>query len=215
MSSKVNEIKNCSTHQLQIVAVDLKATKEKQEKFLCVKCLIDRVDGNYIVLLKEGLEMIDQMKNKFKEQTISHTQQQQENIKSLQSSVLEMNKLFSDVFTKLQNNFDEIINSNQQDIQTKEKTVEEIDLDQDFETLSDIYKGNSDFDMPKPKIKIDNFKSLMDNYQSQFFSMANSSSFSQTFEQIKKIKSQYQNEFSIDQEFIQIYKNFKIQLQNT
>ena len=63
MSSIECKIENCTAHKLEILAVDLKAHKEKNNKFLCVKCLIERIDGNYIVLINEGLEMIKEMKN--------------------------------------------------------------------------------------------------------------------------------------------------------
>ncbi|CAD8201881.1 unnamed protein product [Paramecium pentaurelia] len=210
MSSIELEAKNCTLHQLEILAVDLKAPKEKKEKFLCVKCLIERVDGNYIVLLKEGLEMIQEMKNKCKLQVMTDTQQQLENIKNLQSSVSEINKLFSDVFGKLQNNFDENINSNQQEIECKEKTIEDLNLDQDFETLSNYYKGNFVYDTPKQQIDIESFKSLMDSIQSQLSWMSNAQQFSQIFESIKKIQTSYQMEQTVSRKGIDKHKTLSL-----
>ncbi|CAD8103172.1 unnamed protein product [Paramecium primaurelia] len=210
MSSIQLEIKNCGNHQLEIVAVDLKAPKEKKEKFLCVKCLIERVDGNYIVLLKEGLEMIQEMKKKCKLQVMTDTQQQLENIKNLQSSVSEINKLFSDVFGKLQNNFDENINSNQQEIECKEKTTEDVNLDQDFETLSNYYKGNFVYDTPKQQMDLESFKSLMDSIQSQLSWMSNAQQFSQIFESIKKIQTQYQIEQTISKKGVDKHKTLSL-----
>ncbi|CAD8126866.1 unnamed protein product [Paramecium sonneborni] len=210
MSSIENGIKSCATHQLEILAIDLKAPKEKKEKFLCVKCLIQRIDGNYIVLLNEGLEMIKEMKNKCKQQSMDNTQKTLNNIKSLQSSVLEINKLFSDVFGKLQNNFDENINQNQQEIECKEKTTEELDFDEDFETLSNNYKGNFDYETPKQKVDIESFKSLMDSIQGQLSWMANAEQFSQIFESIKSIKSQYQIEQPVLKKEVEKHKTLSL-----
>ncbi|CAK63462.1 unnamed protein product (macronuclear) [Paramecium tetraurelia] len=211
MSSIELEIKICETHQLEIVAVDLKAAKEKKEKFLCVKCLIKRVDENYIVLLKEGLKMIQDMKQKCKIQVMNDTQKTLENIKNLQTSVSEINKLFSDTFRKLQDNFDDNIkNSNKSEIQFKEQSVEELKFDQDFETLSIHYKGNLNYDIPKEKVNIDEFKELMENVQSQLSYMANAQQFSQIFGSITKIKSQYQIEQPIPQKEVDKHKTLSL-----
>ncbi|CAD8128828.1 unnamed protein product [Paramecium sonneborni] len=194
MSFNDNKIKMCQAHLLEILAVDLNAAKEQKQKYLCAKCLIERIDGNYIVLLKEAINMIKEMKTKCKEDAVKKTQDALTNMQNLQSSVSKINEQFSIVFEKLQNKIKENINLNEQEIELKKNLTDELILDKDIETLSFVKNGSgsSNFDPPKQKYNLDNFVQLLDKIQNDLLQTSNKQQFSEIFEQIQQLKSLFQ-----------------------
>ncbi|CAD8201958.1 unnamed protein product [Paramecium pentaurelia] len=192
MSIIENVNKICQTHQFEILAVDLQAAREQKQKYLCVKCLIERIQGNNIVLLSEAIEMIKEMKNQCKDEVEKKNQETLNSIQNLQSSVLKINEHFTQVFDKLQYKINENINSNEQHIEQKKTSFDELNLDKDIETLSLIYKGNSNCESIKQEQNLEEFVQMLDKIQSELSMISNIKQFSQIFESIQQIKSQFQ-----------------------
>ncbi|CAK63415.1 unnamed protein product (macronuclear) [Paramecium tetraurelia] len=192
MSIIENGNKNCQTHQLEILAVDLKAAREQKQKYLCVKCLIERIQGNNIVLLSEAIEMIKELKNKYKDEEVKKKQETLNSVQNLQCSVSKVNDHFTQVFDKLQNKINESISSNEQEIEQKKTSFDELSLDKDIETLSQIYNGNSNCEPIKQEFNLEGFTQMLDKIQSDLSMMSNTQQFSQIFESIYQIKSQFQ-----------------------
>ncbi|CAD8130389.1 unnamed protein product [Paramecium sonneborni] len=71
MSSEL-EKKICQKHKLKIKTVDLKQSTVDEDKYLCIKCLIEKIDIQNMAMVEETKALIKQMKseqqcNKIKE----------------------------------------------------------------------------------------------------------------------------------------------------
>ncbi|CAD8067502.1 unnamed protein product [Paramecium primaurelia] len=200
MDEKDFEKRICEKHSYQIIAVDLKLSKTQNEKYLCGKCLILRIEGQQILLLSEMIEMIKQMKNDQKKQIIENNQTQLNYMKQLQQSLKECNQHIKEKFEKTQNNIELQIKDSNKDTNKKEEIQEEVNLDKDIEALSKYYKGNKEYELPQGEQDLNSISQLIENVQNQIGSISNAYQYQKILESLQNIKIQFQINMSSDKD---------------
>ncbi|CAD8070398.1 unnamed protein product [Paramecium sonneborni] len=190
--------KQCQQHSYQIIAVDLKCAKTQNEKYLCAKCLILRMEGQQIILLNELIQMIQEMKIKQKKHSIENNQTQLDYMKMLQQSLKECTNHIKETFEKTQNNIEGQIKKNENEIQIKQDSQIDIDLDQDIEKLSKYYKGNNQYELPDGSSNKEIIEQLIECVQNQIGQISNVQEYSKISESIKNIKTQFSIDISTD-----------------
>ncbi|CAD8145784.1 unnamed protein product [Paramecium octaurelia] len=189
MDEKEFQNRTCQQHQHEIIAVDLKLAKTQNEKYLCGKCLILRIDGQQILLLSELIEMIKQMKNDQKKQFMENNQTQLNYMKQLQQSLKECNQHVKEKIEKTQNNIEIQIQDSNKDIKTKEDSQDEVDLDKD---MSYYYNSDKEYELPQREQNINAISQLIENVQNQIGSISNTFQYQKILESLQNIKTQFQ-----------------------
>ncbi|CAK77355.1 unnamed protein product (macronuclear) [Paramecium tetraurelia] len=200
MDEKEFQNRTCQQHSHQIIAVDLKLANTQNEKYLCGKCLILRIEGQQILLLTELIEMIKQMKNDQKKQFMENNQTQLSYMKQLQQSLKECNQHVKEKIEQTQNNIEIQIQDSNKDIKTKEEDQEEVDLDKDIESVSYYYNSNKEYELPQREQNINAISQLIENVQNQIGSISNAFQYQKILESLQNIKTQFQIEMPSDKD---------------
>ncbi|CAD8079310.1 unnamed protein product [Paramecium sonneborni] len=194
MSSQNNNKLMCSSHEnFEIIAVDLKKqTIDKQgNKFLCAQCLIQKLGDGNIILYNQTIEMIKDLKQKSNQLNREACQLKLQNMQELESSINNFNELFNDIFNKLLKSIDQQIKENQKEIQSKDVTIDLINLAEDVQILSDNYQGDNQYSIPREQINVQSISQFLDVIKLPLIQLSSSSQFSQILQSIKKIEQQY------------------------
>ncbi|CAD8105632.1 unnamed protein product [Paramecium sonneborni] len=211
MSEKMIEKRTCQLHEnLEILAVDLSQQSNEQDvnKYLCVKCLIEKIGIKEIVLYDKTIDMIKEIKSKQKKQNQDMIQEKVQNIKQLQQSILEFDKIMKGTISKLQNSFDQQIMEGQKEIQQRDSQIDSINLDQGIQILSSIYRENDEYEIPTQKYETENISQFLDSIKQQLLQISTSQQFLQIQQSIKTIEQQ----FLIKEDPPKIQKNITLSL---
>ncbi|CAK66921.1 unnamed protein product (macronuclear) [Paramecium tetraurelia] len=94
----------CSKHQLEITTIDLKQSTPKDDKYLCTKCLIEKIDIQNMALMDETQFMIKEMK--FKQQTFELKEKQKriEKQKQMECMIKGFKVQVEEIFDKILTN---------------------------------------------------------------------------------------------------------------
>ncbi|CAD8130325.1 unnamed protein product [Paramecium sonneborni] len=107
-----------SKPQMETTTVDLKQSITKEDKYLCMQCLIEKIDIQNIVLVDETKVMIQEMKQEQYSLKIKQTQKRIETFILIQSQIKEFKVQVENVIEKI------LININEK-IQLLEKNLAE------------------------------------------------------------------------------------------
>ncbi|CAD8189345.1 unnamed protein product [Paramecium pentaurelia] len=177
----------------QIVAVDLSdelIKKSDQEKYYCVKCLIEKIGNKKIILFEEALKMIEIFNQELKKQQADKQKETRESIQKLQDLI----KLIEG---SLKKQFDDL-----------QKQLE-IQIDQEQNTLDQI---------SEPKISNDQSKSLSTCYKEDDRLASPSSNkdykeINESLIQIRKLLQQLEQVQDVDKEIQKIEQTCSINLE--
>ncbi|CAD8184641.1 unnamed protein product [Paramecium octaurelia] len=176
------ERKVCQKHQMEITTIDLKQSTSKEEKYLCIKCLIEKIDIQNMVLVDETKIMIKEMKSEQQTLKIKENQRRIETFKQIQCLIKEYKVQVENVIEKI------IINIHQK-IQLIEKDLEELDqkskiykFEDEVEILSSNYKGSFNYEIPIEFDKLEDDNQFYDSLQSMFQSFTNNHSYTQVID---------------------------------
>ncbi|CAD8114433.1 unnamed protein product [Paramecium primaurelia] len=128
------ERKVCSKHQLEITTIDLKQSTAKEDKYLCIKCLIEKIDIQNMALMDETKILIKEMKSEQQTLKIKENQIRIENLKQIECLIKQFKVQIEDVIDKI------LINIHSR-IQTIEQDLEE------YDSKSKIYKFEDEFEI--------------------------------------------------------------------
>ncbi|CAD8167813.1 unnamed protein product [Paramecium pentaurelia] len=173
------ERKVCSKHSLEITTVDLKQSTAKEDKYLCIKCLIEKIDIQNMALVDETKIMIKEMKNEQQTLKIQENQKRIETLKQIQCQIKEFKVQIENVIEKI------LININQK-ISIIEKDLEQIDqkpkiykFEDEVEILSKNYKGSFNYEIPQEFDQLDDDSRFYNSIQQMFQSFTNNQIYTQ------------------------------------
>ncbi|CAD8214857.1 unnamed protein product [Paramecium octaurelia] len=146
------EKKICQVHKLEIVAVDLKTQTRIDDKYLCTRCLAERVDKENITLLNEATEMIQNMKTQSLKLPKEENVLRLTNLKQLSSSIKSFKNQIKSQLGKWFLLIDQQMEQIQTEIESKESKLEINNCDEEIQILSKNYKGNFNYNIPKQQI---------------------------------------------------------------
>ncbi|CAD8128551.1 unnamed protein product [Paramecium sonneborni] len=202
------ERKICSKHQLEIATIDLKQSTAKEDKYLCIKCLIEKIDIQNMALVDETKIMIKEMKNEQQTLKIKENQKRIEQFKQIECLIKQFKVQVEDVVDKILININSRIQSIEKDFEEYDSKFKISKFEDEVEILSKHYKGSFNYEIPLEFDKLDDDNQFYDSIQSMFQSFTSNQSFVQvidTLQQNKKIEqpreikaSKIQNEKEID-----------------
>ncbi|CAD8195676.1 unnamed protein product [Paramecium octaurelia] len=171
MMSLEQKRKVCQKHQMEIITIDLKLSTGKEEKYLYIKCLIEKIDIQNMVLVDVTKIIIREMKSELQQlQTIKFNQNQKRIEKFKQIECLIKEYKF-------------------QKIQLIEKDLEELDqinkiytFEDEVEILSQHYKGSYNYEIPIELDKLQDYNQFYDSIQSMLQSFPNVQSYLQVID---------------------------------
>ncbi|CAD8214335.1 unnamed protein product [Paramecium pentaurelia] len=187
MSTEI-EKKICSKHNLEIQTIDLKESTAEENKYLCIKCLIEKIDIQNIALVEETKIMIKQMKSEQLNHKIKENQKRIENFTQIQSQLKELKLSINNIIDKVQSNIDQNLNLFEKELEESESKTLISSFEDDVKVLSKNYKGSFSFEIPKESYKYINDNSYIDSIQQQLESITKSSMFIQINQTLQKSK---------------------------
>ncbi|CAD8155291.1 unnamed protein product [Paramecium pentaurelia] len=202
------ERKVCSKHQLEITTIDLKQSTAKEDKYLCIKCLIEKIDIQNMALMDETKIMIKEMKSEQQTLKIKENQIRIENLKQIECLIKQFKVQIEDVIDKILINIHSRVQTIEQDLEEYDSKSKIYKFEDEVEILSKHYKGSFNYEIPLELDKLDDDNQFYDSIQSMFQSFTSNQSYTQVInnlyqnkkiEQSKEIKaSSIQNEQEVD-----------------
>ncbi|CAD8215293.1 unnamed protein product [Paramecium octaurelia] len=183
------EKKICQVHKLEIVAVDLKTQTRIDDKYLCTRCLAERVDKENMALLNEATEMIQSMKTQSLKLSKEENVLRLTNLKQLSSSIKSFKNQIKSELGKLLLLIDQQMEQIQTEIESKESKLEINNYDEEIQILSKNYKGNFNYNIPKQQVYKEKDLALVQLIQESIESQYKSQNFIEIMESINLIRS--------------------------
>ncbi|CAD8177356.1 unnamed protein product [Paramecium octaurelia] len=188
MQTQEFEKKICQVHKLDIIAFDLKSQTRIQDKYLCSRCMAEKIDKENLTLLNETVEMIYSMKNQASKLNKEENCLRLINIKQLQSSIKSFKDYIKTDLNKLLQLIDLQIEQIQIEIESKETKQEIKNLEEDQLILSKYYNGDHSFTIPIEQSLQETDMALVQLVQESLLSQSKSQHFKEIMESIDKIK---------------------------
>ncbi|CAD8185149.1 unnamed protein product [Paramecium octaurelia] len=179
----------CQVHKLEIVVVDLKSQTRIDDKYLCTRCLAERVDKENMALLNEATEMIQSMKTQTEKLAKEENVLRLNNLKQLQSSIKSYKNQIKIEIEKLLQLIDQQVEQIQFEIESKESKLEFKNYDEEIQILSKNYIGNFNYNIPKQLTYKEKDLALFQIIYESLQSQQKSQNFNQIMESIELIKS--------------------------
>ncbi|CAD8058027.1 unnamed protein product [Paramecium primaurelia] len=183
------EKKLCQVHKLEIVAVDLKSQTRIDDKYLCTRCLAERVDKENMALLNEATEMIQSMKTQSLKIAKEENVLRLTNLKQLQSSIKSFKNQIKTELGKLLQLVDQQMEQIQTEIESKDSKLEIKNYDEEIQILSKNYIGNFSYNIPKQQTYKEKDVALVQLIYESLQSQSKSQNFIQIMESIDQIRS--------------------------
>ncbi|CAD8130475.1 unnamed protein product [Paramecium sonneborni] len=188
MQTQETEKKICQIHRLDVVAVDLKSETRLEDKYLCTRCLTDKIDKENMALLFEANQMIQSMKTQSLKQSKEENTLRLTNLKQLSSSIKSFINYIKTELGKLLHLVDQQIEQIQNEIESKETKIEIKNFDDEIQILSENYIGNFNYNIPQEKTQKQKDIELIQLIQESLQSQSKSQYFSQIMESIDQIR---------------------------
>ncbi|CAD8204322.1 unnamed protein product [Paramecium pentaurelia] len=187
MSSDLDK-KLCQKHKLEILTIDLKQSTAQDDKYLCIKCRMEKIDIQNMALVEETKTMIKQMKSEQYNNNIKEYQGRIENFRQIQSQVKEYKLLINKTIDKVQSNIDQRITLMENELDESQSQTLISTFEEDVKILSQNYKGSFSFEVPKELEKFLDDNSYIDSIQQQLQSIINCPKLTQIKEALEKAK---------------------------
>ncbi|CAD8189064.1 unnamed protein product [Paramecium pentaurelia] len=159
----------------QIVAVNLSDELNKdddQNKYYCVKCLIEIIGNKKIIVYEEAIKKVEILNQELKKISDKQNEQKLDYFIKLQNSIQKVEQRFQKSFEILLKYINSKVTATQQQI---EKISEPTPLDDDIKLLSSCYEENDQLVIPPPNSNqkktynflkyIKKFRLLLQNYE--------------------------------------------------
>ncbi|CAK84288.1 unnamed protein product (macronuclear) [Paramecium tetraurelia] len=137
--------KVCQKHKLEIQTIDLTQSTADQDKYLCIKCLMEKIDIQNMALVDETKTMIKQMKSEQFNNKIKEYQRRIQNFKQIESQVKEMKVSINNTIDKLQSNLNQKITIMENELNDSESKTVNSTFEEDVRILSKNYKGSFNY----------------------------------------------------------------------
>ncbi|CAD8213642.1 unnamed protein product [Paramecium pentaurelia] len=138
------DMKMCSKHKLEIILVDLDSKVAQEDRCLCVRCIIERMNMKKMNLIDETKNMIKEMKMNEQNQRILDNKKRLDNFNGIESLLRELKQNIDSIFDKLFNNIQYKLNQISKDIGNIESQSIIFNFEDDIERLSQYqeYQNN-------------------------------------------------------------------------
>ncbi|CAD8213850.1 unnamed protein product [Paramecium octaurelia] len=198
----------CSRHKLEILTIDLKQSTAEEDKYLCIKCLMEKIDIQNMALVEDTKTMIKQMRNEQLNYKLKEYQRKIENYREIQSQVKELKLSINNTLDKVQCNLDQKITQMENNLEQSESKIYVSSFEEDVRVLSKNYKGSFRFEIPKEfGISIDD-NSYIDSIQQQLQLIIKCPILIQINENLEKTKVDMEySEIQQLQQFCRKYEN--------
>ncbi|CAD8157798.1 unnamed protein product [Paramecium pentaurelia] len=187
MSSELDK-KLCLKHKLEILTIDLKQSTADEDKYLCIKCLMEKIDIQNMALVEETKIMINQMKSEQLNSKIKEYQRKIENFRQIQTQIKELKLQINNTIDKVQCNLDQKITLMEKELEESETKTQVSSFEEDVKVLSKNYKGSFSFEVPKEFEKQMDNNSYIDSVQQQLQSIIKCPIFNQINESLENTK---------------------------
>ncbi|CAD8142221.1 unnamed protein product [Paramecium pentaurelia] len=187
MSSDLDK-KLCQKHKLEILTIDLKQSTADEDKYLCIKCLMEKIDIQNMALVEETKTMIKQMKSEQLNNKIKEYQSRIESFRQIQSQIKEFKLLINNTIDKIQSNIDQKITLMENELDESESKTFVSSFEEDVKVLSKNYKGSFSFEIPKELEKFLDDNSYIDSISQQLQTIINCPKLTQIKEALEKTK---------------------------
>ncbi|CAD8142436.1 unnamed protein product [Paramecium octaurelia] len=165
--------KVCQKHKLEILTIDLKQSTADEDKFLCIKCLMEKIDISNMALVEETKIMIKQMKSEQLNNKIKDNQIRIQNFKQIESQVKEMKVSINTTIDKLSSNLNQKITQMENQLDDSESKTLVSTFEEDVRILSKFYKGSYNFEISKEFEQSLDDNSYLDSIEEQLQSIIN------------------------------------------
>ncbi|CAD8166282.1 unnamed protein product [Paramecium pentaurelia] len=131
-----SNMKICSKHKLEIVLVDLEANVAQEDRYLCVRCIIERMNKKKINMIDEAKNLIKEMKMTEQNQKIEDNKKRLDNFKIVGQLLRDLKQNIDSIFDKIFNNIQSKLSQIQSDIENIESQTIIFNFEDDIERLS-------------------------------------------------------------------------------
>ncbi|CAD8113185.1 unnamed protein product [Paramecium sonneborni] len=185
--------KLCQKHKLEIQTIDLKQSTAEEDKYLCIKCLMEKIDIKNMALVEETKTMIKQMKSEQLNYKIKEYQRKIENYRQIQSQVKELKLSINNTIDKVQSNLDQKVIEMENELDESESKTLVSTFEQDVRILSKNYKGSFNFEVSQELEKSIDDNCYIDFIQQQLQNISNCPKLIQIKESLQKNKVNNEN----------------------
>ncbi|CAK79912.1 unnamed protein product (macronuclear) [Paramecium tetraurelia] len=185
--------KMCQKHKLEILTIDLKQSTAVEDKFLCIKCLMEKIDIQNMALVEETKTMIKSMKSEQLNNRLREYQRRIQNFKQIESQLKEMKVSINNTIDKLQSNLNQKITLMENELNDSESKTMVSTFEEDVRILSNNYKGSFNFEIPKEFEKSLDDNSYIDSIEQQLQSIINCPKLIEIKECLEQIKVENEN----------------------
>ncbi|CAD8213908.1 unnamed protein product [Paramecium pentaurelia] len=165
------DMKMCQKHKLEIILVDFDSKIAQEDRCLCIRCIIERMNKKKKNLIDETKFMIKEMKMNQENQRIIDSKKRLDNFNGIEQLLKELKQNIYSIFDKIFNNILSKFNWIQSDVANIELQSIIFNFEEDIESLSQYqeYQNNEQ----QIKLIEDNHK-LVEQIQKQLESSINS-----------------------------------------
>ncbi|CAD8214408.1 unnamed protein product [Paramecium octaurelia] len=177
--SSSSQKKICSIHKLEITTIDLSKSIMNQNKYLCTKCLIQKISTKNMVLVNEAEEMIKEMENTQKSIKHQEVLQRVENYRLIQQLLRKCQEQFLTVIEQIILNLEDKIQSINEELQQFSSKQNEQNFEDKIDLLSQNYQGNHFYKAAQQFKLIEYENQFFNTIKSQLLSFNNNQSYTQ------------------------------------
>ncbi|CAD8117198.1 unnamed protein product [Paramecium primaurelia] len=131
-----SNMKMCSKHKLEIVLVDLEAKVAQEDRYLCVRCIIERMNKKKMNMIDETKNLIKEMKMTEQNQKFEDNKKRLDNFKIVGQLLRDLKQNIDSIFDKIFNNIQSKLSQIQSDIENIESQTIIFNFEVDIERLS-------------------------------------------------------------------------------
>ncbi|CAD8209595.1 unnamed protein product [Paramecium octaurelia] len=130
------DMKICQKHKLEIIIVDLETRIAQEDRYLCVRCIIERMDKKRMSLIDETQDMIKEMKRNEQNQRIKDSKERFDGLNRIEELLRELKLNMDSIFNKIFNNIQLKLMQISKDISNIESQSITFNFQDDIERLS-------------------------------------------------------------------------------
>ncbi|CAD8202387.1 unnamed protein product [Paramecium pentaurelia] len=165
------DMKMCQKHKLEIILVDLERQIAQEDRCLCVRCIIEKMNKKKMNQIDETKNMIKEMKINEQNQIIKDNKKRLDNFNGIEQILRELKQNIDSIFDKIFNNIKCQLNQIQKDIGNIEQQQIIYNFENDIERLSQYQEQQ----INEQQIKlIENDHKFIEQIQKQLESIINS-----------------------------------------
>ncbi|CAD8197715.1 unnamed protein product [Paramecium octaurelia] len=201
-----SDMRICQKHKMEIIIVDLESRIAQEDRCLCVRCIIERMDKKRMSLIDETTDMIKEMKMNEQNQKIKDNKKRLDNLNGIEQLLRELKQNMDSLFDKIFINIQLKLSQISKDISNVESQSIIFNFQDDIERLSQY----QEYQINEQSIKlIEDDHKFIEQIQKQLESFINSEQYNKLMNNSNIVKKSELEQDLINNE--QKYEIIKVQ----